>query len=92
MTVTLSPELEALIRQKVESGRFNDPVEVIEEALLQMDERDRLADLRALIAEAEEEFARGEFVAWTPDLMDRLIRESEENSRNGVPIPDHVKP
>jgi putative addiction module CopG family antidote len=92
MVVTLSPQTEALIRQQLESGRFRDADEVVEEALLQMDERDRLATLRALLAEAEEEIARGECVEWTPDLMDRLVRESEENSRNGVPIPDHVKP
>jgi hypothetical protein len=57
-----------------------------------MDECDRLAMLRGLLAEAEEEFAHGEYVEWTPDLMDRLIRESDEDSRNGVPIPGHVKP
>ena len=92
MTVTLSPQIETLIQEKIKSGRFRDATEVVEEALVQMDERDRLATLRALLAEADEEFARGEYVEWTPEMMDRLIRESEENSRKGVPIPDHVKP
>jgi hypothetical protein len=52
----------------------------------------RFKDAREVVEEAEEEFARGEDVEWTPDLMDRRIRRSEENSRKGLPIPAHVNP
>jgi putative addiction module CopG family antidote len=92
VSVTLYPHIEALIQEKVKSGRFRNATEVVEEAILQMDDRDRLVTLRALLAEAETEVASGEAVEWTPDLKARLIRESEENSRKGFPIPDRVKP
>lgn len=92
MTVTLTPELDLLIRRKIESGRFRDATDVVSEALRQMDEQDRLEQLRAMIDEADAEIARGEFVEWTPGFMARLIREAEADERHGRPIPDHVKP
>ena len=92
MTMTLSPQIEALIQKKVKSGSFRDATEVVDEAIVQMDERDHQATLRSLRAEAEAELAQGKYIEWTPDLIDRLIRESEENSRKIVQSPDHVKP
>ncbi len=42
ITYSLSPQLEELVQQKVASGHFADASEMIEEALRQMDEQDRL--------------------------------------------------
>jgi len=41
MTVELSPELEALVKQKVTSGPYHTTQQVLEEALRALDERDR---------------------------------------------------
>jgi antitoxin ParD1/3/4 len=46
MNVHLTPELEALIQKKVESGRYNSASEVMREALRLMEQRDELLDLR----------------------------------------------
>lgn len=92
MNVVLSPELEALVRRKVESGPYDDAAEVVREALHLLEERDRHDRLRAAIAVGEAEFARGEFVEWTPDFMDRLKEEAAEEDRQGLPIDDDVKP
>jgi antitoxin ParD1/3/4 len=92
MTVTLSPTVEALIQEKVASGRFRDASEVVEVALIQMDERDRLDRLRASLLEAEEQLDRGEGVDWSPELLETLILRANENSRAGRPISDDVKP
>lgn len=92
MTVYLTPQLEALILQKVESGRYNDASEVVQEALRLLEARDRLARLRAAIAIGDAQFARGEFEEWSPELMDRLEREAEEHARLGLPIDDDVTP
>lgn len=51
MNVSLTPQLEQLIKQKVETGMYHSSSEVIREALRLLDERDRfremkLADLR----------------------------------------------
>lgn len=89
MVVTLTARIEALVRQKIESGPYGTADEVIEEALLLLDERDRLERLRASLAEAEAEFDRGEGVEWTPALMDQLKREADELRRQGArPDPD----
>jgi antitoxin ParD1/3/4 len=45
MDVSLPPELERLVRHKVETGGYGSASDVIGEALRLMDERDRLAEL-----------------------------------------------
>ncbi len=92
LTVILSQQLEALVREKVDSGRYADPNAVVEEALRLLDDRDRLERLRAEIALGLEDIERGEVVDFTPELWDQLIREAEEDERNGVPIDDPVLP
>ena len=92
MNVSLTPHLEEMIRRKVESGRYSSASEVVREALRLLEEHDRLAELRALIAVGDEQIARGEIYEWTPDTMAELIREADEADRLGFPIPDHVKP
>jgi antitoxin ParD1/3/4 len=92
VTLTLSPRIEALIKEKVASGQYADANEVVSEGLRLLEERDRLERLRAEIAIGFEEIERGECVPWTPDLMERLMREAEEDERNGVPIDDAVLP
>jgi putative addiction module CopG family antidote len=65
----LDRETEALIQQIVGGGRYRDAGEVVREAVRQLAERDRrLAELRAALAVAEEQVARGEVVEWTPQL------------------------
>lgn len=88
MNVILTPQLEAMIRDKVETGSYADAVEVVQEALLLLDERDRLAWLRAAVAVGE----HGEGIPYTPAVMERLKREAEANARAGKPIDDAVKP
>ncbi len=46
MNVSLTPELEALVRHKVESGRYLSASEVMREALRLLEERDKLLELR----------------------------------------------
>jgi antitoxin ParD1/3/4 len=47
MNVSLTPELEQLVQDKVRSGRYNSASEVVREALRLLEERDRLRELRA---------------------------------------------
>ena len=58
MNVTLTPQLEELIQQKVASGRYGNASEVVREALRLLEERDqereaKLQTLRAAIEEGE---------------------------------------
>ena len=89
MQVTLPPDLAAMIRQKVEDGLFESESEVVREALRQMDERDLMERLRAAIAIAEEEVARGETVPWTPELHATILEEAIRDAKAGkLPDPD----
>ena len=94
MAIRLPPQLEAMIRERVERGQYPDEAAVIDEALRLLDERDRLDHLRALVDAADAEVARGEAIEWvgTPDFLERLKREAADANRLGVPIPDDVLP
>ena len=93
MHVELDPRLEALIRHKVDAGDYRDAGEVIREAIRLLDERDRrLQQLRAELSIALGQMERGELIEFTPELLERLSREAEENARNGKPVKDAVKP
>jgi putative addiction module CopG family antidote len=89
MTVSLSPETADLIRQMIESGRYDDPASVVDEAIRVLDERDRLARLKAAIASGDEQYARGETIPFTPELLEQMKRDAEQMAREGkAPNPD----
>lgn len=92
MVVTLSPQLEQLVRRKVESGRYQSFDEVVEEALGLLEERDRWDTFQAELKVGFDRLDRGEGVLWAPELMVRLKREAVENFRLGKPVKDAVKP
>jgi len=67
VNISLTPELEQLVKDKVSSGRYHSVSEVMGEALRLLDERDRdreqrLAELKAKIQEGLEASERGEVV------------------------------
>ena len=63
MHVSLTPELERRIKDKVDSGLYNNASEVVRESLRLMVERDELRDrLRAELQIGTEQLLRGEGV------------------------------
>ena len=89
MNVSLTPELEAMIRQQVDSGRYDNASEVVREALQLLDERDRLEHLRSLVLVGLEQAQRGELVEFTPELFEDIDRRVEERLLRGEePDPD----
>ena len=91
-SIQVSPEAEALIRELIEQGDFDDPEAVVDEALRVLMERERFARLKAAIAIGLEQDARDQVVQWTPDFLDRLKREAAENVHLGRPCKDEVIP
>ena len=82
MVLQLDRETEALIQQLVEGGRYGDAGEVVREAVRQLEERDRrLAELRAALAVAEEQTARGEVVEWTPQLAADIWEAAKRDAK-----------
>ncbi len=67
MKVSLTPELEELIQEKINSGQYTSVSEIIAEGLRLLDERDklkaaRLAELKEKIREGIEAADRGELI------------------------------
>jgi antitoxin ParD1/3/4 len=83
MNVSLTPELEAMIRQQVDSGRYNNASEVVREALRLLDEHQRVQHLRSLLAVGLEQAQRGELVEFTPEWIEGLDQRVDERFRRG---------
>jgi antitoxin ParD1/3/4 len=94
MNISLTPRLEAMIREKVESGLYNNSSEVVREALRLMEQEDALKRerLRAAIAVGMNEIARGEDVEYTPELMADVDREVDRMVRDGDALDPDVCP
>lgn len=79
MNVSLTPKLEALVREKVASGMYNNASEVVREGLRLIDQRDqKLEKLRSLIREGFDQVDRGEYVVVDDDYFERVLNNAEE--------------
>ena len=92
MNVSLTPELEAMIRQRVESGRYTNASDVLREALRLLEEREKVEHLRSLLAVGLEDECRGALVEFTPEYMNNLHRRTEEAFRRGEKPKPNVCP
>ena len=89
MSVTLTPQIEVMIQERLDSGRYTNASEVMGEALRLLAERDQHEHVHSLIAIGLEEAQRGELVTYTSELMDEIYREAEEMLLRGEePDPD----
>ena len=89
MNVSLTPERETMIRQQVDSGRYNNASEVVRDALRLLEEHQRLQHLRSLLAVGLEDERRGDLVEYTPEWIGDLHRRVEERFQRGEePDPD----
>lgn len=89
MNVSLAPQLEAMIRERVESGRYSDADEVVGDALRLLEEHERLQHLRALLEVGRQDELRGDLVTFTPELFEEIDRRVEEMFLRGEePDPD----
>jgi len=80
MSLSLTPETERAVAEKVNSGRYQSADEVIREGLRLLEERDRtlndqrLTELRQKIAVGTEQIAKGQ-VLEGDGVLDRLVAE-----------------
>jgi antitoxin ParD1/3/4 len=89
MNVSLTPELEAKIHERVASGRYNNASEVVRDALRHLEEYERKEHLRSLLAVGLEQAQRGELIEFTPEYLEDLDRRVEERFLRGEePNPD----
>jgi antitoxin ParD1/3/4 len=91
--VNLSPEMEEYIKSKVANGFYGNATEVIRDAIRRMqgeDERSRA--WQVAIAKGEAELDRGEGVAHTPELMERLTQSAITTMHSDQPINSDILP
>lgn len=92
MTIDIAPRIEQIIREQVEQGKYPDAAAVVSEAVLLLEERTKLARLRAAVTMGYEALERGAVIAWTPDFMERLKERAARSAAEGRPIHDDVTP
>lgn len=73
MNINLTPYLEGMVRQKVDSGLYTSASEVVREALRLMDEQDnfRAAKLELLRQDIRAGLNSGPASDWSPELVKR---------------------
>ncbi len=69
MNLSLTPELQQLIQNKIDSGMYANASEVVRDALRRMDERDPLRDLREFLAPRIAAAKRGDIVSGSFDSI-----------------------
>lgn len=93
MALQITPQLEEKIDRLVALGRYANASEVMERAVELLEEYDeQLESLRAKLRIGLDDIENGRVEEFTPELMQRLIAESEEDIRLGRPIDPDVWP
>jgi antitoxin ParD1/3/4 len=64
MNVSLTPQLEDLIKRKVATGMYGNASEVVREALRLLDERDRYQVLRSEVGAGFEQIEQGDTISF----------------------------
>ena len=85
LNINLTPQLENLVRQKVESGRYNSASEVVREALRLMEQQNELgaAQLERLRRDIREGLESGPSRPWSVAEMKRHGRKLSASRRAG---------
>ncbi len=83
MNITLTPELESFINEKIQSGLYNSPGEVLREGLRLLRERDELQrwrkeELRREVMKGVEQMRNGQYRTYNSaeELAEEVIREA----------------
>jgi len=86
MNVSLTPQLEKLVQEKVASGRYNSASEVVREALRLFEDRERLRQLRfeklkIQVAAGVEALDQGEYLELDSKGLERHMEDVKIRGR-----------
>jgi antitoxin ParD1/3/4 len=82
MNVSLTPELERLVEEKIKTGMYQTASEVVREGLRLLNERDhRFATLRSDVRSGFEAMERGEFEDHDAGTTKQLAQEIKRRGR-----------
>jgi len=91
MNVSLTPELEEWVRNKVESEMYESASDVVRESLRRMAEKERRDALLRSLDDAWEEHLKGGSIPISELTLDVVKARAAEMDRQGIPIDDDVK-
>ena len=90
MNVSLTPQLEQMIRDKVDSGLYSSASEVVREALRLLSENEQRLKIKAMrdaaIAEGIVAADRGETIELTREVWEEIMAEGDALAEIGSPI------
>ncbi len=83
MQITLTPEIESIVKQKVASGYYSSETAVIRESLRLLEERDeaKLKSLREDLQAAYEQSLRGESTPFDKEVAENIKAAGRERRR-----------
>jgi antitoxin ParD1/3/4 len=90
MNVSLTPQLEKMVRDKVESGLYNNASEVVREALRLMAERERHQRIARSLDHALEQYRREGGTPFSELTVEQIIADAKEAEHLDLPIDDDV--
>ncbi len=84
MNVSLTPDLEKIVKRRVDCGAYRSATEVVRDALELLEERDarKLDALRKDIQHAVDQVERGEFTEYETDQLNELFEKVAAEGRN----------
>lgn len=87
MDISLTPELEKLVQEKIASGLYESANEVIHESLLLLQERDkirefRLRELKKEIHKGIDQLEQGEYNVYDSESLKSLVEDIKQRGRN----------
>jgi len=85
------PEVQAIIENEIDSGRFDTAEEVVIEALRHFQDAATPMVPEEWLVDARAQADRGEVVPWTDDFMERSARRARANAAQGHKVSDEVK-
>jgi antitoxin ParD1/3/4 len=86
MNLYLGKHYEEYVKKQVASGKYTSAAEVMRDALRDHESKNDLIALHRQLAEAQAEYDRGEFIAWSPAVMKEIDAELDEEERLGWPV------
>ena len=91
MDISISEQIQQLIKQKVESGHYSSPDEIMDTALRLLDERDKkLEALRKDVQVGLDQLERGEYVEYTDETLDQLFDKLEAEAFKNLETQPHT--
>jgi putative addiction module CopG family antidote len=75
MNTPLTPRIEQLISERLQSGSYNSAIEVIEDAFEALTERENFQAIRAELDHADEQLERGEYTEYDENTIQELSEQ-----------------